>query len=64
MKKIFVTISVFLINTLLIFGQEKAPSYFKNGLNNYELSLASSGTNHLFDLGWNHLHSVSKNKKF
>jgi long-subunit fatty acid transport protein len=61
-KTVFPLIFAFCIN--FIYGQEANQSYFKNGLNNYELSFASSGTNQLFDLGWNHLHGITKNKKF
>ena len=64
MKKIFVTISVFLINTLLIFGQEKAPGYFKNGLNNYGIAVATDGAGNALSFNWNHQHYVSIHKKF
>ncbi|MBJ7429664.1 MAG: hypothetical protein JHD28_12030 [Bacteroidia bacterium] len=63
MRKIVLPL-IFAFGVNFIYGQTINQSYFKNGLNNYEFCFASSGTNHLFDLGWNHLHGVTKNKKF
>jgi hypothetical protein len=63
MKKLLIPfILIFCAN--IIYAQKAEKSYFSNGLNNYEINVASSGTNNLFDLGWNHLHAITKNKKF
>jgi hypothetical protein len=64
MKKTFLTFSILLINIALIFGQEKAPSFFKNGLNNYGFAAALDGSASALSINWNHQHYVTKNKKF
>ncbi len=64
MKKIIFICSIFLLAVTLSKGQEAKNSYFKNGLNNYEFGLSSNVESNIVDLGWNHLHPVTKNKKF
>ncbi len=64
MKKIIFICTLLVLAATLCKGQDTKPSYFKNGLNNYELGLSSNGEANIIDLGWNHLHPVTKNKKF
>lgn len=64
MKKTFLTLSILLLNIAIIFGQEKAPNYFKNGSNNYGIAVASDGAGNALSINWNHQHYVIKNKKF
>jgi len=64
MKKTLLFYSILLLSTTLAFGQEKAPSYFKNGLNNYGIAVATDGSVNVVSINWNHQHYVTKNKKF
>ncbi|MFZ4796907.1 MAG: hypothetical protein ACOYMA_05400 [Bacteroidia bacterium] len=64
MKKIIIVFSILLINFSIVFGQEKAPNYFKNGLNNYGIAVASNESSSAVSINWNHQHFVNKNKKF
>ncbi len=64
MKKVIFISSILLLVAILGKAQEAKPGYFKNGLNNYEFGLSSNGEANIVDLGWNHLHTITKNKKF
>lgn len=64
MNKVLILLAIILLSVSLVFGQENKASYFKNGLNNYALAASTNGSVSVFSIGWNHLHAVSKNKKF
>jgi hypothetical protein len=53
-----------MLHVTLVFGQKNETNFFKNGMNNYGLAVASNGTVNVFSISWDHLHAVTKNKKF
>ncbi len=64
MKKIILLLSIIIIATSWCFGQTNNATYLKNGLNNLDLNVSGDGTSSVFAFGVNHLHAVTKNKKF
>jgi hypothetical protein len=64
MKKIILLLSIIIIAISWCFGQNNNVAYFKNGLNNFDLNASGNGTSSVFAFGANHLHTVTKNKKF
>jgi hypothetical protein len=64
MKKIILLLSILIIAISWCFGQDNNVSYFKNGLNNFDLNASGNSTSSVFAFDVNHLHAVTKNKKF
>lgn len=65
MKKIILLLSIIIIAISWCFGKNNNNvSYFKNGLNNFDLNASGNSTSSVFAFGANHLHAVTKNKKF
>lgn len=64
MKKIILLLAIVLLYVTIVVGQETKPTYFKNGLNNYGFAVSSDGSVSALAINWNHLHTVTKNKKF
>lgn len=64
MKNIIFILSVIILSATTSLAQTNNESYFKNAMNNYEFAASSNGDASALALGWNHLHPITKNKKF
>ncbi len=64
MKNIIFILSVIILSTTSSLAQPNNELYFKNAMNNYEFAVSNNGNACALALSWNHLHAVTKNKKF